>query len=222
MASPNDDGLQFAIGVLEKALVTKDDEIQKMKTSNQVQLYVLLNEIAKRDEQNEELKDQIDSLELSRQSNLQELAQYKIRIRNLENEVQKYRNIKPVVKSAGFGKQIEVSQLNLAARDKKDISVINHIQQTYGCHAAWDLADRCFKVKKGHNLPSILGSSQSKHFMDLGDWRLIKCVQCARFRTTKNNSIACLAMKFSASNRAGFGIYLAYPIDNFDCHELAF
>ena len=29
-------------------------------------------------------------------------------------------------------------------------------------------------------------------------------------------------MKFFASNRAGFGIYLAYPIDNFDCNQLAF
>ena len=222
MSSPNDDGLQFAIGVLQKALVTKDDEIKKMKHANQVQLYVLLNEIAKRDEQNEELKDQIDSLEVSRQLNLQDLARCKNRIRNLENEVQKYRESQPIAKPALIGNQIEVSKQSLVARDKKDVRLLNHIQQTFGCHAAWDLADRCFKVKKGHNLPSILGSSQSKHFMDLGDWRLIKCVQCARFRTTKNNSSACLAMKFSVSNRAGFGIYLAYPIDNFDSKELAF
>ena len=215
MSSPNDDGLQFAIDVLQKALVTKDDEINKMKHANQVQLYVLLNEIAKRDDENAELNDKINSLEL-------EMAQYKIRIKNLENEIQKYQKSQPIAKPAPFGKQIDVSQQSLAARDKKDIRILNYMQQTYGCHAAWDLADRCFKVKKGHNLPSVLGSSQSKHYMDLGDWRLIKCVQCARFRTTKNNSSACLAMKFSASNRAGFGIYLAYPIDNFDCNKVAF
>ena len=174
-----------------------------------------MNEIAKRDDENVELNDKIDSLEL-------EMAQYKIRIKNLENEIKKYQNSQPIAKTAPFGKQIEVSQQSLAARDKKDIRILNHMQQTYGCHAAWDLADRCFKVKKGHNLPSVLGSSQSKHYLDLGDWRLIKCVQCARFRTTKNNSSACLATKFFASNRAGFGIYLAYPIDNFDCNQLAF
>ena len=86
MSSPNDDGLQFAIDVLQKALVTKDDEINKMKHANQVQLYVLLNEIAKRDDENVELNDKIDSMEL-------EMAQYKIRIKNLENEIKSIKKV---------------------------------------------------------------------------------------------------------------------------------
>ena len=214
MSSYNNEGMQFAIDVLQKALVSKDDEITKMKNSNQIQLYVLLNEISKRDEQNDQLKERNQSFESAIQSNTQQMTQYKDQIEKLKSEVRMYRT-----------KEIELAKKKDARskpeREKKDISILNHIQQTYGCHAAWDLADRCFQVKKGYNLPSILGSFQSKHYIDLGNWRLIKCVQCTRFRTTQNNSSACLAMKFKASNRAGFGIYLSYPINDFDSNQLS-
>ena len=64
MSSYNNEGMQFAIDVLQKALVSKDDEITKMKNSNQIQLYVLLNEISKRDEQNDQLKERNQSFSL--------------------------------------------------------------------------------------------------------------------------------------------------------------
>ena len=211
------EGLQFALDVLQKALVSKDDEIEKMKRANQIQLYVLLNEIDKRDEKNDELKEKVQSLEISMQSVSQEIVQYKYQIEQLKDELQLYRDCQSTtINCKTTAKQKEIKR----AQTEKDIRLLNYIQQTHGCHAAWDLADRCFKVTKGHNLPSILGSFQSKLYLDMGEWRLIKCVQCARFRTTENKSTACLAMKFKASNRTGFGIYLAYPIEDFDSDQL--
>ena len=207
----SNESLQFALDVLQKALVSKDDEIEKMKHANQIQLYVLLNEIDKRNEKNDELKEIIQSLELSMQSFSQQIAQYKHRIEQLESELQLYHDRQL--------SKLTAKEIQRAQREK-DIRLLNYIQQTHGCHAAWDLAERCFKVNKGHNLPSILGSFQSKLYLDMGDWRLIKCVQCARFRTTENKSTACLAVKFKASKRSGFGIYLAYPIKDFDSNEL--
>ena len=179
MSSYNDEGMQFAIDILQKALVSKDDEITKMKNSNQIQLYVLLNEISKRDEQNDQLKERNQSLESAIQSNTQQMAHYKDQIEKLKSEVRMHRT-----------KEIKLAKKKDARskpeREKKDISILNHIQQTYGCHAAWDLADRCFQVKQGYNLPSILGSFQSKHFMDLGNWRLnaFSVQDFARLKTT--------------------------------------
>ena len=207
------EGLQFALDVLQKALVSKDDEIEKMKRANQIQLYVLLNEIDNRDEKNDELKEKVQSLEISMQSFSQEKAQYKYQIEQLKSELQLYHDRQSTETTA---KQKDIKR----AQTGKDIRLLNYIQQTHGCHAAWDLAERCFKVNKGHNLPSILGSFQSRLYLDMDEWRLIKCVQCARFRTTENKSTACLAMKFKASNRTGFGIYLAYPIKDFDSNQL--
>ena len=135
------EGLQFALDVLQKALVSKDDEIEKMKRANQIQLYVLLNEIDNRDEKNDELKEKVQSLEISMQSFSQEIAQYKYQIEQLKSELQLYHDRQSTETTA---KQKDIKR----AQTGKDIRLLNYIQQTHGCHAAWDLAERCFKVNK--------------------------------------------------------------------------
>ena len=65
MNSSETEGLEFTIQVLQKALVSKDNEVQRIKDLNQIQMHTLLEEIDQRDQEIDQLKNEIESLKSS-------------------------------------------------------------------------------------------------------------------------------------------------------------
>ena len=70
--SENED-LEFAIEILQKTLIAKDDQIKQVKDLHRIQMNVMMDEIDQRDQFIDELKEEIESMKENRDKQIQEL-----------------------------------------------------------------------------------------------------------------------------------------------------
>ena len=162
------EGLEFAIKVLQKALVSKDNDIQQIKESSQIQINTLFEEIDQRDQEVDQLKNEIDAIKSMQENNkthIQNLKQkhaHEIHQLNVESRrlIEKLRDHKNEMSSANHQvklyKELSNRQANNVAelskliedyrqkesyRNHADEVIFGHVQYQYGCKAVWDLAD---------------------------------------------------------------------------------
>ena len=83
MNSSETEGLEFTIQVLQKVLVSKDNEVQRIKDLNQIQMHTLLEEIDQRDQEIDQLKNEMELLKSSKIDAIRSMQE------NNENKIQK-------------------------------------------------------------------------------------------------------------------------------------
>jgi len=83
MNSSETEGLKFTIQVLQKALVSKDNEVQRVKDLYQIQMHTLLEEIDQRDQEIDQLKSEMELLKSSKIDAIRSMQE------NNENKIQK-------------------------------------------------------------------------------------------------------------------------------------
>ena len=83
MNSVKNEDLEFAIQILQKALVSKDNEVQRIKDLNQIQIHTLFGQIDQRDQEIDQLKNEIESLKSSQIDAIKSMKE------NYENQIQK-------------------------------------------------------------------------------------------------------------------------------------
>ena len=172
MTSTENEDLEFAIKVLKKTLITKDDKVKQIKDLHQIQINVMMEEIDQRDQLIDELKEEIESMKENKENQIQKLtAQHTQTIRKLEFESQRLidtiydhqkekENLNCKLKQfqersdeqandiASLTKEIEDLKDLADGRNKSDEILFRHIQRHYGCNAVWALTDLKFDTGK--------------------------------------------------------------------------
>lgn len=183
--------LEFAIKILQKTLIAKDDQIKQVKDLHQIQMSVMMEEIDQRDQLIDELKDEIESIKENKEEQTQELNdKYSQDVRQLNlgwegmtamakkhdqekeflnNKIKQYkeRSKQQTNDITSLKEQIEGLKKTAAERVSNEQVLFEHIQRYYGCNALWALADlKNSTTDNGDQLcfPIKKGSNLEKHF----------------------------------------------------------
>ena len=162
--SENED-LEFAIEILQKTLIAKDDQIKQVKDLHRIQMNVMMDEIDQRDQFIDELKEEIESMKENRDKQIQELNdKYSREVRQLNlgwegmtamakkhdqekeilnNKMKQYqeRSKQQTNDINSLKEQIEGLKKTAAERISSERVLFEHIQRYFGCNALWALAD---------------------------------------------------------------------------------
>ena len=171
------EGLEFAVQVLQKALVSKDNDIQQIKESSQIQIDTLFKEIDQRDQEIDQLKNEIDAIKSMQENNhvhiqnlkqkhaheihqlnvesrrlIEKLRDHKNELSSANHQVERYKELsnRQANNVAELSKLIEDYRRKESDRNHADQVIFEYVQDRYGCKAVWDLADLNLGFFKEH------------------------------------------------------------------------